>query len=384
MRGNFRKETRMRSLGLYLHIPFCVAKCRYCDFCSSPAGEDVRRAYVAALCREIAANAKSAEDYVVDTVFFGGGTPSLLPFDCFGEIADALRKHYAFAADAEWTAEANPATVDEEKLYAMRASGINRLSLGMQSAQDIELAALGRAHRARDLYAAVAAARSAGFDNLSLDLMFGIPHQTKESFADTLDTAIGLAPTHLSVYSLQIEEGTPFHAERDTLPLPSEDEEAGMSALLLKKTAAAGYLRYEISNYAKVGYECRHNLRYWQMKDYLGFGIAAHSLMGDRRFYNREDLSAYLQNPLSLREEEEILSPAAREYETVMLGLRMAQGLDDDSFREAFGYGFFEKYEKRLSPFLAAGLVLREGKKTALNARGMAVSNTILAKILED
>ena len=373
----------MRSLGLYLHVPFCVAKCRYCDFCSSPASEDIHRAYVAALCREIAANAASAKDYVVDTVFFGGGTPSLLPSACFSEIADTLRQHYALAPCIEWTAEANPATVDEEKLYAMRAAGINRLSLGMQSAQDAELAALGRAHRARDLYAAVAAARAAGFDNFNLDLMFGIPHQTKESFADTLDTAIGLAPTHLSVYSLQIEEGTPFYAERDTLPLPSEDEEAAMSDLLLEKTGAAGYSRYEISNYAKAGYECRHNLRYWQMRDYLGFGIAAHSLLGERRFYNREDLAAYLRDPLSLREEEELLSPAEREYETVMLGLRTAAGLDDDGFREAFGYGFFEKYGERLAPFLAAGLVLREDKKTALNARGMALSNAILAKILD-
>ena len=373
----------MRSLGLYLHIPFCVAKCRYCDFCSSPAGEDIRRAYVAALCREITSNAQSAEDYVVDTVFFGGGTPSLLAPDCFLEIADTLRKHYAIAPDVEWTAEANPATVDEEKLAAMRRAGINRLSIGMQSAKDNELAALGRAHCARDLYTAVSAARAAGFDNFNLDLMFGIPHQTKESFADTLDTAIGLAPTHLSVYSLQIEEGTPFYAERDTLPLPSEDEEGEMSDLLLEKTAAAGYLRYEISNYARAGYECRHNLRYWQMKDYLGFGIAAHSLLGDRRFYNREDLTAYLRDPLALRAEEELLSTAEREYETVMLGLRTAAGLDDNAFREAFGYGFFEKYGERLAPFAAAGLVLREAPRTALNARGMALSNTILSKILD-
>ncbi len=368
------------TLGLYIHIPFCLSKCRYCDFCSSPQGEETRAAYVAALCRELAACANGRP---VDTVFLGGGTPSLLSRADFLLLGETIKRNYCLTPGAEWAAEANPATLDEAKLSAMRGAGINRLSLGMQSASDPELAALGRAHRAADLYTAVDMARSTGFDNLNLDIMFGIPHQTRESFAATLDAAFSLGAEHLSVYSLQIEEGTPFYRERHSLPLPDEETEAAMLEDLLAHTRAAGYRRYEISNYAKEGRECRHNLRYWQMQDYLGFGIAAHSLYDGRRFYNRADLAAYIEDPLGARETEEELTPAAREYETVMLGLRLARGIEDGAFARAFGYGFFEKYGERITPFLEGGFAVREGTYTRLSDRGMAVQNAILEKILD-
>ena len=339
----------MDTLGLYLHVPFCLSKCAYCDFCSFPAvGADTRHRYALALLAEMTARAKDFHGHTVNSVFFGGGTPTLLSFDDFAMLLNGIRAHFALAPDAEVTVECNPKTADAAYFRALRACGVNRLSIGMQSANDEELIALGRAHRHEDLLRAVHDAREAGFVNINLDLMFGIPHQTVESFARTLDAAIALAPTHLSVYSLQIEEGTPFYDNRASLPLPSEEEEEAMADLLHAHLADAGYGRYEISNYAKEGYECRHNLCYWKMGNYLGLGIAAHSLVGDRRFYNREDLGAYLENPLLLSEEEERLTPD--EFEYVMLALRLARGIEEDAFLATFGHGFLKSTERVLHP----------------------------------
>ncbi len=373
----------MDTLGLYLHIPFCLSKCLYCDFCSR-GGTDpaLRRRYVDALLREMENAAPHYAGRPLDTVFFGGGTPSLLDGRDFLRLGDGIRRLFSVTLDAEWTAETNPATADRAKFAAMKEAGINRLSIGMQSANDRELAALGRAHRHADLLRALDDAHAVGFSNINLDLMFGIPLQTSASFSATLREAIRLLPTHLSVYSLQIEEGTPFYEQQSTLPLPSEDEESEMRALLAAATRAAGFARYEISNYAKAGYESRHNLRYWKMKDYLGLGIAAHSLIGSRRFFNREDLSAYLADPCGVREDEEHLSDADREYETVMLGLRLGEGIREEDFRAAFGRGFYETYGERLMPFSRAGLVITDAGGTHLSDEGMALSNSILAAIL--
>lgn len=376
---------KKRSLGLYLHLPFCLAKCHYCDFCSFPAASEERKhAYALALAEELRAMAPRAANYTVDTVFFGGGTPTCMATDDLLLLCRCIRDHYHVAETAEWTSEANPATVDKEKLCAMREAGVNRISLGMQSAHENELALLGRVHRPHDLDAAVEALRAAGYTNWSLDLMFGIPAQTGESFEKTLDEAIRLAPPHLSVYSLQIEEGTPFYRDCATLPLPGEEEEATMASLLYRKTEAAGYRRYEISNFAKPDHESRHNLRYWRMQDYLGFGIAAHSFFEGERFYNRERLEDYIKHPLAQREQEELLTAKDREYETIMLGLRLAEGISEAEFLRTFGYGFYETYKNRLKRFCDAGLACFDGQKTALTEEGMAISNTILAEILAD
>ncbi len=331
---------------------------------------------------EICAAAPLYREWTVDTVFFGGGTPTLLSADAWKRLTDTVRHHFSLAPDTEWTSEANPAAGSKEALSVMRECGINRLSIGMQSANDRELAALGRAHRHADLLHTVEDARAAGFTNINLDLMLGIPLQTAESFADSLAEAMALAPMHLSVYSLQIEEGTPFFEKRHLLPLPSEEDEAAMMAYLQEETARNGLSRYEISNYAKDGYACRHNLRYWRMEDYLGFGIAAHSLIGNRRFYNGEELDAYLATPTGVRCEEETLTAADREYETVMLGLRLGEGISEEDFRSRFGHGFRDRYGSRLAPFIKEGLVTCTQEKTALTPRGMALSNTILAEIL--
>lgn len=373
------------TLSLYLHIPFCRSKCRYCDFCSFPGMTETEiRRYAAALGAELRAGAAEAESYTVSTVFFGGGTPTLLPTDTISELAEIIRTRYPLSDDVEWTAEMNPATADEEKLRAMRRCGFNRLSVGMQSAHDAELALLGRAHRMKETEATWEAAAAAGFTERNLDLMFGIPGETPESFAVSLSRAIAMRPTHLSVYSLQIEEGTPFARERDSLPLPREEEEEEMAELLYRMTEEAGYRRYEISNFALPGHECRHNLTYWRMTDYRGFGIAAHSLMGSRRFYNGTSLSAFLENPLGVREEEETLTPAMREEETVMLGLRLTAGIGETEFSRAFGHGFFAAYGSRLTPLMQKGLVGRAGERTFLTPRGMALSTAVLAEILRD
>ena len=373
------------SLGLYIHIPFCVQKCLYCDFCSFPARpSEERAAYVRTLCREIAEAAPDLSHYTVDTVFIGGGTPSLLSAEEYLLISKTIFENYCIADDLEFTSEANPATLDAEKLSAMRTAGINRLSLGMQSAVDNELAALGRIHSANDAAEAVALARQAGFGNINLDLMFGIPHQTKESFAATLQAAVAMAPEHLSVYSLQVEEGTPFYERRASLPLPSEEEEQEMAALLYRTAEKEGYRRYEISNFAKSGRECRHNLRYWQLADYRGFGIAAHSLIGKSRFFNREDLGAYLRDPCAVGEIEEELTEATLEFEYIMLGLRTADGLHEQEFAIRFGMPFSEKYKARISPFLARGLMQKTDGRVFLTEAGMAVSNGILSEILPD
>ncbi len=371
------------SLGLYLHIPFCHSKCRYCDFCSHAAGEAEKEAFVAALCREIEGRAPLYRARRVDTVFFGGGTPTCLGTGQLTRLLDTLHRSFSFTPDAEWSMEINPATADLDKLRALREGGINRVSIGMQSADDGELALLGRAHRHADLLAAVHDTRVAGFENFNLDLMFGIPTQTPESFARSLDAALALAPTHLSVYSLQIEEGTPFFAERDTLALPDEESEDQMRAHLLAATETAGLLRYEISNFARAGYECRHNLRYWSRRDYLGLGPSAHSLVGVRRFYNASDVGAYLAAPLSCEREEALLTPYEAECEALMLGLRLTAGVDTAALSREFSFDFEEKYRPRLRRFLEARLVEYAGRRLRLTARGLTLSSYILSEILD-
>ncbi len=370
------------TIGIYLHIPFCLQKCRYCDFCSYP-GRDAaeKEAFTEALCREIRHVAPLYRDRTVDTLFFGGGTPTLLSSDELRRICACLRDCFSILPDAEWTCEANPATLDDTRCHALRTNGVNRLSIGMQSASDAELACLGRVHRASDLPPAVALARKHGFTNINLDLMMGIPCQTLASFSDSLDAALSLAPAHLSVYSLQIEPGTPFFAQKDALPLPDEDTEEEMYALLLARLHAKGFRHYEISNFAKEPALCRHNLRYWLRKDYLGFGPAAHGCVGNRRFYHSADLSSYIRDPVASRREDPPLLPGEIEYETILLALRTDRGIDEIAFSEAFGHGFRSCYAAALAPFRDAGLLCCSERYTALTERGMRLSNTVLAGI---
>ncbi len=367
---------------MYLHIPFCLGKCNYCDFCSF-AGSDgaTRSRYVVRLCEELIRRAPRAKGRAVDTLYFGGGTPTLLSLDEIGRLLDTVRQNYVLLPDAEITIECNPATADGKKLTALRALGINRLSIGAQSANDDELAALGRLHRFADTIQTVKAARAAGFENLSLDVMYGIPRQTQASFAHTLAELLSLSPEHLSVYSLIVEPDTPFFAAGDALPLPDEDTVCAMTDHLLATARAAGYARYEISNFAKAGYASRHNLHYWNLDDYLGFGPVAHSLLGNVRTGHSRDLAAYL-NGADTTEPEELLDEVAAKDEYVMLRLRLAAGVEKQEFFDRFGVAFDAVYGERVRPFVRQGFLVDDGERIAFTDRGFAVSNAVLSEIL--
>lgn len=372
-----------RPLGLYVHIPFCRAKCRYCDFCSRPPQGDETERYVTALCAEIASRRETLRGYVADTIYFGGGTPSLLPPGQLGRLLDTLASVIAIAPGAEITLECNPATVGEDALRRLRHCGINRLSIGAQSLCDSELAELGRLHDARAVGETVRAARRAGFENISLDVMYGIPHQTRESLAATLRGVLALEPEHVSAYGLRVEPGTPFgDIGEQRLHLPDEDTAADMYLDVCEALDAAGVRQYEISNFARPGRESRHNLKYWRCADYLGFGPAAGSCLGGRRFIAVRDVDSYMKNGAELCEDEQ-LSAAARELEYVMLALRLVEGVRRTDCEARFGAVVYEKYAARVQRYAAAGLIRLGEDGFALTRRGMLVSNSILSDILD-
>ena len=372
----------MRTLGIYLHIPFCKSKCHYCDFCSfADRDEATMDAYVTRLCAELAEKAPLAAYHMVDTVYFGGGTPTLLAPHQFARLLETVRAHYTLSDDAEITAECNPATADEDKLRGMRALGVNRLSIGAQSAVDAELRALGRIHSFVETQETFLAARAAGFDNVSLDVMFGIPGQTLDSFSHTLEAILSLAPEHISAYSLIVEPDTPFFEAGDRLILPDEDAVCDMSAQLLTRLREAGYERYEISNFAKPGRASRHNLHYWNMDDYMGFGPAAHSLIGGVRTGHSRDLDAYLAGQDTTEPEEVLDAPTARD-EYVMLRLRLYDGVDKREFFARFGQEFDAVYGEAAAHFAAAGLLIDTPERIAFTDEGFALSNAVLSEML--
>ena len=379
-----------KELELYVHIPFCVKKCSYCDFLSAPATEQTKEAYMAALFAEIGGRAKDYKDRIVTSVFIGGGTPSLLSGDSIRQLMEHIREGFSLAPDAEITMEVNPGTVTTEKLTAFYAAGINRLSIGMQSAQEQELKILGRIHDFDGFCQVYREAVEAGFTNINVDVMSGLPGQTLASYKDTLEKVLRLEPMpqHISAYSLIVEEGTPFAAMagRGELPLPEEDTERAMYEETLEILAGYGFHRYEISNYALDGYECRHNVGYWIRRDYLGFGIGAASLIGNVRFQNGRDLNAYLAHPLACREEEQSLTTQEQMEETMFLGLRLIRGVSYTEFACCYGQTLEEVYGEVIARNEADGLLtVREdetGRRLALTGRGLDVSNYVMAQFL--
>ena len=381
----------MKELELYLHIPFCVKKCNYCDFLSAPAGEETRAAYVDALLEEIR-GFDEPEDYEVVTVFFGGGTPSILPGQAIFRIMEALREKFSFRKEAEITLEANPGTVDKEKLSFYKKAGINRLSFGLQSADAEELKKLGRIHTWEKFLESFQLAREAGFSNINVDLMSARPGQTKESWEKTLRQVLALQPEHISAYSLIIEEGTPFYqlyekdverrdAGEEPELIPSEEEERAMYEATGRILKEQGYLHYEISNYAKPGCECRHNLGYWQRRDYLGFGLGASTLLNPVRSKNTEDLEAYLGGDFS-KKEFFVLTKDNQIEETMFLGLRVLEGVSKEQFREQFSCELRVVYRKELEKLEKEGLLEEEGDFVRLTSRGIDLSNPVLAEFL--
>ena len=370
------------ALGLYIHIPFCKAKCAYCDFYSLAHSEEKMDAYMAALLRHLEEVAPRAAGMQVDTVYFGGGTPSYLGAARLCRILQTVLRRYDVARDAEITLEANPDSAgDWKELRRLRRAGFNRLSLGVQSTDDALLRRIGRVHTYEQVQQAVKAARKAKFTNLSLDLIYGLPGQTVEDWQRTLADAVALGPEHLSCYGLKLEEGTPLWQQRQTLTLPDDDAQADMYLYTVAALGEMGYEQYEISNFAKSGKESRHNLKYWRMEEYAGFGPGAHSDFGGVRYGYVRDIDSYIAGRLVLSESETD-STLARDYEYVMLSLRTAAGIDRQTFEKRYRQRFqpmetlFEQYEK-------AGLALPTEGGWRLTPKGFLVSNSIIAALQE-
>lgn len=373
-----------------MHIPFCARKCGYCDFLSAPADPAAQQEYTEALTAEIRARGAALSGYRVQTLFFGGGTPSLLPGQLIGRIAAAVREVFDVSGHAEITIEANPGTFDEEKLRIYRDLGINRLSIGLQSADDRELELLGRIHTYAQFEEGFYKARKAGFDNISVDLMSALPGQTETSWEATLNRVTALGPEHISAYSLIIEEGTPFY-ERYTgagaSMLPDEDAERRMYYRTRKLLRAAGYCRYEISNYARPGFESRHNSGYWTGAEYLGMGLGASSYMGNTRFRNTRDLKTYLDssdNPSAMQREFHIQTAQDNMEEFMFLGLRMMKGIHTGEFHSRFGKTIDAVYGDVIARLAGQGLIARDQDRLRLTDYGIDVSNAVLAEFLLD
>ena len=370
-----------KSLGIYVHIPFCLKKCHYCDFCSFPGSDGERmRAYVKELCRRMVRDLPSPKEWQVDTVYFGGGTPTLLPIHCFEELMACLCAHTDLSPTAEITCECNPATADLSYLSALRALGVNRLSIGLQSVHDEELARIGRIHTYKDFLKTYRNSREAGFENVSVDLMYGLPDGSLDAFRQSLRTVGELSPEHISAYGLKIEEGTRFYREKDTLCLPDEDTEYEMYLAMTEILSSYGYKKYEISNFSKEGRPSRHNLRYWQGKDYLGFGVAAHSCFESVRFGNSRDMAAFLRGE-DITEERVALTEEDRLSEYVMLSLRLAEGLCEETLKERFGIRA-EELSPRLPLYVRDGYMTRKEGRLAFTDKGFFVSNSILSDLL--
>lgn len=372
-----------KPLALYFHIPFCLSKCVYCDFASYPRQEQMWAPYMEALREELSSWREELADYEAATIFLGGGTPSLLPARQIARLMEAVAQTIFVRADAEITMEANPGTLTEEKLRVCRAAGVNRLSLGVQSMDDRLLRSLGRIHTAQEAAAAVELARGAGFDNLSLDLMYALPGQTMGDWLRTLDRAVELSPEHLSAYSLIVEEGTPLAEQirRGQVRAPDDDLAVDMQRAAVERLASAGYARYEVSNYARPGRECRHNIVYWSRGEYLGLGCAAHSLLRGERFENPRKLGEYMAGMRYLN--RTVLTREDAVEETLMLSTRMCRGLNLRSWQEEFGEDFVKTRAPALRRLESLGLVeVREGF-LRLTGRGMEVQNAVVVELLD-
>ena len=363
-----------KHLGIYVHIPFCVRKCKYCDFLSGPAEAEVQRQYLEMLLKEIGDYKTLLNERNISTIFFGGGTPSILDGYAIFMIMEKIRSLGEISENAEISIEANPGTVTEEKLQWWKKAGINRISFGLQSADNEELKRLGRIHTWEDFVENYQLARKCGFENINVDLMSALPGQTVDSWKETMEKLTALNPEHISAYSLIIEEGTPFFEAYGEHPelLPTEEDERAMYYETKTFLAFKGYERYEISNYAKPGYECRHNLSYWERVDYLGLGLGAASLLGNVRKSNQTQLTEYLKG--NFEGEEEILSEISAMEEYFFLGLRKMQGVDITLYEE--------QYKVVVDKLMQEGLLERQGNRIRLTELGIDVSNYVMSEFL--
>ncbi|WP_312334859.1 radical SAM family heme chaperone HemW [Anaerospora hongkongensis] len=367
-------------LGLYIHIPFCQQKCLYCDFPSYSHMESLYESYTNALCREITGQGVLFSGHEVDTIYIGGGTPTLLPLPLLLQVITAVQTNFYVTPDAEVSMEANPGTVDGGILADLRAHGINRMSFGVQSFTDILLQEAGRIHSAEEGIAAVRAAQQAGFSNINIDLMYGLPLQTLKNFQDSLRQAVELAVPHISVYGLKVEEGTPFahRLAAERLLLPAEEEEEAMYEEMVRLLPECGYKRYEISNYAAQGQLCRHNLKYWNYSSYLGLGAAAHSFLNRERLANTRNVRTYIEqinsggSPVEYQEKPGVAEQMA---EFCFLGLRTAAGISYEAFYQYFEKQFPQHFSRQVAELAAKNLIDVGKESVKLTPLGMKYGN---------
>lgn len=373
---------RKDDLEIYVHIPFCIRKCEYCDFLSGPAGPDEQEKYVQALLREIQ-RTEEGKGRSVSSIFIGGGTPSVLDEKWIGRILEEIKSHFQVDPQAEISIEVNPGTADYGKFLSYRQYGINRVSIGLQSPDDTELKILGRIHTFSQFLKSYEAARKAGFTNINVDLISAIPDQTYERWVNNLKITAELEPEHISAYSLIIEEGTPFAGKK--LNLPDEDTEYEMYEATARILKQYGYEQYEISNYAKKGKACRHNIGYWTRKDYLGLGLGASSLYGTFRFKNTQNMEEYIKysavsDKIRIVEPELTLQDEMAEF--MFLGLRMTRGISKIDFQREFGLPVEKVYGKVLEKYLNLKLLEEKDDRIFLTRPGIHVSNAVMADFI--
>ena len=378
-----------KDLGLYLHIPFCIQKCGYCDFLSAPAGREEREAYVQALEIEIRSYGDFAGGYRVSTVFVGGGTPSCLEASQTERIFEAVKDTFEIERMPEISMEMNPGTVTKEKLQAYKNCGINRLSIGLQSVRDSNLRLLGRIHTYEEFLESFRLAREAGFQNINVDLISSLPGQTEEFWREELKTIAELSPEHISVYQLILEEGTTFYEKYAAHPelLPDEETSRAIYQATEEVLGQYGFHQYEISNYAKEGRECRHNLKYWERDDYLGLGLGAASMVRNIRMNNTGDMKTYLEKcgePKTMRTDVQFLEEPRQIEEFMFLGLRKTRGISKKEFRRVFGRDIELVYEKALKKLFSSGMLLEKKDRLYLSKEGVLLSNAVLSEFLFD
>lgn len=378
----------MSNLGLYVHFPFCLKKCKYCDFLSFENGnDDDFELYAKAVVSELSRWREKLEDYEIDTIFFGGGTPSLLSKESMDIVIDAIYRNFNISEHLEFTVESNPKTLNTEKLSYYIDAGINRLSIGVQSLNDRILNFLGRVHSVKDFYQNYNDAREAGFKNINLDIMFSIPHQSYEDWMLTLEEVLSLKPEHISFYSLKFEESTIFYEMLNSGKIVEndEDQDRKMYWEAVNRMKKDRYIHYEISNAAALGYQCKHNLKYWSMDEYLGIGAGAHSYLKGERFSNETNLNKYIENANNKVDTRVSIHTNSKEdniSEFVFTGLRKIDGISKKEFKELFGMSFENVFHEQIEELILGNWVEISQDKIRLTNQGMDVSNYIMSKLI--
>lgn len=375
-----------RMLGIYIHVPFCASKCAYCDFYSLAGRDKMMDKYQSALLKHIIEASPQMESYYIDTIYFGGGTPSYFGAKRICEVLGVLKNYTKVLKTAEITVEMNPDSITSSDLRMLRTEGVNRISLGVQSAKDDILRLIGRRHNFRQAEKAVKMCRASGFRNISIDLIYGLPTQTKNDWADTLSKAIAMRPTHISAYGLKLEEGTPMYERyKDADSLPTDDDQADMYLYMTDILARYGYNQYEISNFARPGRESRHNLKYWNLDDYMGFGPSAHSCVGNVRYSYIRDISGYIEGINrgdSVIDEYETIDKLERAAEYIMLGMRTSRGISKAEYSHIYKSGF-DKIEYLLDEYGKKGWVETESDRWHFTSSGFLLSNILIGTLLE-